>query len=759
VAFLVVLPGPLSHRVPALKTGELVEADIVSPLTVEIEPKDLSESRRDELAKKIAPVFDYDDTALENWLQKWQQAFTKIHQEFYAGRPTGRRALVMDALSHRVFELTGQALTEPDLEYLHHAQFSPTEARLFLHIGEHLLGRLIAPTDLFPYYYSTGIIVRQLNHALSETFVYDLSRVWSLEQGAEYLSHIPSILGRENKPAANHMAEIISHVMVANLKFNAELTQKRTATALNAVNRTIWSVRKGQIVLHRGERVTDSQAELLHSLWVLSSPTSIFRRFGWYVLIFLVLLGTLLGANITRRGFRHLPLKDALCFMGLTIVTVVAVKCSLPYLRAITLSWLPGDGIEYLLPVSFGGIIVHLLMGREAAQTYATILAIILGALLDNSFGFGVWTFTVTVSAIQSVKSCKQRTDLFRCGAKSGLVGAVLVFGYWLVFSMGLSRPNWIGMGLTVVASFASGLLAAVISATLIPVFETVFGYTTSLKLLELSNFNHPLLHNLMMKAPGTYHHSIIVGSLAEIAADKVKANGLLARVSAYYHDIGKMNKPLYFIENQSPNNNPHDHLQPTMSAKILFSHVKNGARMAREYNLGAKITNIIEQHHGTTLVSFFFNKAKKLGDPHQPEIAESDFRYPGPKPQSREAAIVMLADACEAATRSIAEPTPAKIQAMVHNIINRRFLEQQFIECDLTFNDLSLIEEVFTRTLVSLYHHRIEYPGQSAQLGSHADPALTPGATLPVTPTSSPATPGPSSSPGPNGKKWQENN
>ncbi len=230
-------------------------------------------------------------------------------------------------------------------------------------------------------------------------------------------------------------------------------------------------------------------------------------------------------------------------------------------------------------------------------------------------------------------------------------------------------------------------------------------------------NFLYTLLHSLMMKAPGTYHHSVIVGSLAEIAADRVKANALLARVSAYYHDIGKMNKPLYFIENQTPNSNPHDHLQPSMSAKILFSHVKNGVRMAREYNLGSKITNIIEQHHGTTLVSYFFNKAKKAEKPEHDHVSDNDFRYPGPRPQSREAAIVMLADACEAATRSINEPTPAKIQAMVHSIITKRFLEEQFAECDLTFSDLQIIEESFTRTLVSLYHHRIEYPGQRKAL------------------------------------------
>jgi cyclic-di-AMP phosphodiesterase PgpH len=173
------------------------------------------------------------------------------------------------------------------------------------------------------------------------------------------------------------------------------------------------------------------------------------------------------------------------------------------------------------------------------------------------------------------------------------------------------------------------------------------------------------------------------------------------------------MNKPLYFIENQSPNDNPHDHLAPTMSAKILFSHVKSGVKLAREHNLGGKITDIIEQHHGTTLIAYFYNKAKKSERADFDLVSESDFRYPGPRPQSREAAIVMLADACEAATRSIAEPTPSKIETMVHSIINRRFLEEQFNECDLTFSDLKVIEQCFTRTLVSLYHHRIEYPGQ----------------------------------------------
>jgi putative nucleotidyltransferase with HDIG domain len=286
---------------------------------------------------------------------------------------------------------------------------------------------------------------------------------------------------------------------------------------------------------------------------------------------------------------------------------------------------------------------------------------------------------------------------------------------------MGFKNPPWLNIVICVSLSFLSGIISAALSGALIPLLESSFGYTTSLKLLELSNFNHPLLHNLMMKAPGTYHHSVIVGSLAELAADRIGANSLLARVAAYYHDIGKMNKPLYFIENQSPNNNPHDHLAPHMSAKILFAHVKNGVRLGREHHLGDSINNIIEQHHGTTVANYFYNKAKFLcseseDDSQMPQ--ESDFRYPGPKPQSREAGIVMMADACEAATRSIADPTPSKIQSMVQSIIQKRFLEEQFTDCDLTQKDLKLIEDTFVRTLTSLYHHRIEYPGQKQSMG-----------------------------------------
>jgi len=237
-------------------------------------------------------------------------------------------------------------------------------------------------------------------------------------------------------------------------------------------------------------------------------------------------------------------------------------------------------------------------------------------------------------------------------------------------------------------------------------------GQHSDIRLLELSNLNNPLLRKLAVQAPGTYNHSVIVGTLAEAAAQAVGGNSLLCRVAAYYHDIGKMSKPEYFIENQMNATGLHDKLSPTMSSLVIASHVKDGVRMARDFNLPQPIIDLIPQHHGTRLITYFFNKAKTLANPEIQEVSESNFRYPGPKPQSKEGAIFMMADSVEAAARTIDEPTPAKFQDMIRKILNAVILDDQLTETDLTFSDLDRIQDAFERTLTSLYHHRIDYPG-----------------------------------------------
>lgn len=260
-------------------------------------------------------------------------------------------------------------------------------------------------------------------------------------------------------------------------------------------------------------------------------------------------------------------------------------------------------------------------------------------------------------------------------------------------------------------AAFGAGILSALTTMMLIPLIETAFNVTTDVKLMELSNLNHPLLKAMIVKAPGTYHHSLIVGAMCEAAGDEIGANSLLAKVMSYYHDIGKMDHAQYFIENQRPDYNPHDQISPYMSKTILVAHVKDGAELGMKHKLGKPIIDGILQHHGTTLISFFYNKALESQDEDIDQVNEEDFRYPGPKPQFREAALVMLADSVEAAARSLDDPTPSRLQNIVKNIIHRKFTDGQLDECDLTLKDLTIIEQCFNRVLLGVYHQRIDYP------------------------------------------------
>jgi hypothetical protein len=255
------------------------------------------------------------------------------------------------------------------------------------------------------------------------------------------------------------------------------------------------------------------------------------------------------------------------------------------------------------------------------------------------------------------------------------------------------------------------GLLAAVVVSAVLPLLESIFKFTTDIKLLELASLNHPLLRQLVVHAPGTYHHSMLVGTLAETGAEAIAANALLARVASYYHDIGKMLTPEYFVENQMGRENKHDRLSPSMSALIITAHVKDGIKLAKEYKLPQRIIDIIPQHHGTNLITYFYNKAKELEDPTVQQVQEADYRYPGPKPQTREAAIVMLADKVEASSRVLSEPTPQRIKSLVQRVVNSVFMDGQLDECDLTLRDLQKINDAFVRTLIAIYHHRIEYP------------------------------------------------
>ena len=358
-------------------------------------------------------------------------------------------------------------------------------------------------------------------------------------------------------------------------------------------------------------------------------------------------------------------------------------------------------GIPLATPLAVFPLLTGLLLSRSLALMSAIVLSMILGVLSDFSLEIFFVNLAGSLTGVVAVSHIRTRGDLTRLGFKIAFANTVAIliihfFHLWPLKTLGVN----VGWGIL------SGVGAALLVIVFLPFFENFFSRTTNIKLIELADFNQPLLKRLMIEAPGTYHHSLITASLAEQAAEAIGDNSLLARVVAYYHDIGKLTNPEYFIENQQPMANPHDPLTPMMSSLVVTSHVKEGVALARQYNIDKVIIDCIEQHHGTSLIHYFYHRALE----YNPEIKAENFRYPGPTPQTKVAAILMLSDAVEAASRSIEEPTPSRLKDTVEKVINNKFTDGQFAECPITLHDLSCIVESMVSSLTGIYHARIEY-------------------------------------------------
>ncbi len=363
--------------------------------------------------------------------------------------------------------------------------------------------------------------------------------------------------------------------------------------------------------------------------------------------------------------------------------------------------------LVYAIPLATGSMLAALLIDIHAAILFTVITSLIGGLWLGNPL-FSIYVFASGLTAAFGVIRCKKRSAIWRA---SLLVSLVSLF---TALSITLFSGDFFTIDTIRIAGTAliNGILVATLVSALLPLFEYLFKLTTDISLLELLDLNQPLMRELLIEAPGTYHHSIIVGNLAEAAAEAVGVDPLIARVSAYYHDIGKIKKPDYFIENQIASMSKHETLAPRMSSMILLSHVKEGVELAKTHKLPKVIIDIIQQHHGTSIQTFFYQKAKEQQNDDLTPISEGDFRYPGPKPQTRVAALVLMSDAVEAASRVLTDITPARVSLLVDSIINHCFIDGQLDNCELTLKDIREIRSTFVYLLTSMYHKRVKYPG-----------------------------------------------
>lgn len=399
----------------------------------------------------------------------------------------------------------------------------------------------------------------------------------------------------------------------------------------------------------------------------------------------------------------------SLLLIGTTLLIVLLLtRYGLAVITALSQSFphIPLSAMRAGLPVPLGGVLLTVLFNTRLAFAGALILTILTGLMCAAPLPYFMYTFVGSVVGIFGLAGRQERTAFFRAGGLIALANAYTLVAFALV------DASTATLAADIVGGMVNGLMVAVLATGLLPLLEHPFGRTTVFTLLELSNLNEPILKHLTLAAPGTYHHSIMVGTLAESAAEAVGANALLCRVGAYYHDIGKTRHPTYFIENHADAANRHEKLAPSLSRAIVMSHVKEGIEIAREHGLPDVLVDMIPQHHGTRLVSFFYRRAKETANPEIQAVNEEDYRYPGPKPQTREAAILMLADAVQAATHTLTDPTPARIRGAVQKIINGIFVDGQLDECDLTLRDLHIIANSFVRILTGFFHQRIEYPG-----------------------------------------------
>ncbi|MGG7057074.1 HD family phosphohydrolase [Clostridium nigeriense] len=477
-----------------------------------------------------------------------------------------------------------------------------------------------------------------------------------------------------------------------NLFIDSEKMEENIKEAEKSVQKEI--IKKNQIIVKEGEPVTERQIEILNELGLLSSALT-----KSYVMSFISLAIIVTLILFIQYGYIAKERPDI--FKNTNLIILISS------INIISLMLSMGLNIvsPYLIPIACGAMLMTILIDYRISLVVNLLNLVFVAIVVSFNAEVIVLSILSVVLGSTALKKVQQRNDIIYSTIYITVILAILTLTIGMVSSNNL-KENLIQTGYTILAVLLSGILAV----GLLPFFESIFDVVTNIKLLELSNPNQPLMKKLLMEAPGTYHHSMMVANLAEAATEAVGGNPVIARVGAYYHDIGKTKRPYFFGENQIGRENPHDKITPNLSALIILSHTKDGIEMAKEHNIPKVIQDIIVQHHGTTLVKYFYYKLKNSSE-NPDEIKEEDFRYTGPIPNTKESGVLMLADSVEASVRSIPEPTKAKIEQMVNNIINDKISSNQLIDCDLTLKDIEVIRQSFLKTLDGIYHHRIEYP------------------------------------------------
>lgn len=688
--------------------------NIKAPFDLDILDSDATQFVREEAIENTRRIYDLDAQLPERLRSRINHAFASMRTYMNKSLP-----MTVEIRQEFVRELKSN-VTADAFQTLVDLNFSDAIQKAISHLvitaaSEPICGSMAdLSVDA-----NRGIIVQKVTGAdnkMDRVLYNDISAIADLAAIRRQIEALAPNVMAEYAPHTNatqqhEMAKLAANILEANLTLNRAATERQRAEAGAAIKPVMVTIKKGEMVIRDGERITKRQMMVLQALHDSSHRQSMLLVGigGVFIMLILVTMAGRLANSYYHTHDMVLKARDLVFLAVLFLGNLALTKAWMLVCRALQDSYpnIPREAFLACLPVAFGAIMVRLVLRTEVAVLFSIIMSFMVGLMADNDRMLAIYALVGSVAATATIRSISARSDLLRAGVMAGITQTACMIAIQL-FGATASIVSYLW---PLPATMLSGIAAGILALALTPAIEWAFNYTTELKLLELANLNHPALKELIVQAPGSYHHSIIVGALVEAAADSVGANSLLARVMAYYHDLGKGCNPGYFVENQKAGQNPHDKLKPSMSAMIIRRHVTDGILLAQQYGLGEQILAGIAQHHGNTLIQYFYHRAKEQAAELGETVPEADYRYPGEKPQTREAALVMLGDSIEAASRSIAEPSAARLQGLVHKIINQKFTDGQLEECDLTLRDLHTIAKSFSRVLTSIYHHRMEYP------------------------------------------------
>jgi putative nucleotidyltransferase with HDIG domain len=706
-------------RIPKVEysLGDVASKDIKASHDFLVEDKELTKQRRDEAVESSPFVYDFESSGAY-LSQRVRESFSFGRKELQRYslielEPTLRSETIAQ-FREKFFELLGITGSHELFDRLLKGRFSGKIEESVLTASRRILDRGVVGDDtIFMMHKGEGIILRDIE-TQEAIKVKELDRFYELKGARQHVGQIVDQIleGEPGEEIAATARTLASLLIRPNITFNRRETELKKEEAKKSVKPIYFKVKKGEMIVREGEKI---HATHLLKLGTETTLKSSYPLRGMAISM-TVIVGILLSMSyivLLRRSSAFRGDSKSLLFLSSTLLLMFLVVILYKIVAeeiARGFHFFTVQALLFALPVALGAILVSIFQGLEVAIAFSLIISILASIALEGSVEFFVFFLTGSLLAAYGVRHCRERMVLIKTGIWVGFLNMVMAASIQILHT----NPYPFATAISLVAGFFGGTLAGVIATGCLPLIEMLYGFTTDIKLLELANLDQPVLKDLMVKAPGSYHHSVVVGNMVEATAESINANPLLAKVSAYYHDIGKLKKPLYFVENQVKGDNKHEKLAPSMSSLILTSHVKDGVELAKQHRIGKEIIDIIKQHHGTSLISYFYQKAKdqsKTRGSRSSRVKEEDFRYPGPKPQTKEAGLVLVADAIEAASRTLVDPTPARIKGMVQKIINNVFSDGQLDECELTLKDLNQIAKSFTKTLSGIFHSRIEYP------------------------------------------------